>query len=174
MELVDNTPSCLLPTAEWIKFQSTAFQQLLDRVTLIRQSIENDYEVVDLPEKITEEGWLAHCREKEPLLQHILHVNQRDLEDLLEYQSNWIVDDIDWYMSNACWYPRWVYSALACLRLPCEPSLVSSLRKIAKTCHRLRTQLKVPHGIETATPLNLIICIVSRNFKQLDLLGKTQ
>lgn len=175
MELEDKTPTPLLPTAEWLKIQSNSFQQLHDRITVIRETtFQPDYENVDLPDQNTEDAWLAHCREKEPLLQNMLHIHQRDLERVIEYQSNWLVDDIDWYMKNKSWFPKWVYSSLACLRLPCEPNLLNSLRKIVKTCHRLRTKLNIEEAIDSATPLSLIICIVSRNFDQLDLEGKTQ
>ncbi|XP_055317048.1 protein Gemin2 [Sitodiplosis mosellana] len=174
VEMEDKTPTSLLPTVEWLKIQSNLFQQLHDRITLIRQTFQPDYEHVDLPDQNTNEAWLAHCQEKEPLLQNMLHIHQRNLEQVIEYQSNWIVDDIDWYMINKFWYPKWVYSSLACLRLPCEPNLLNSLRNIAKICHRLRIKLNTEEAIDSATPLSLIICIVSRNFNQFDLGGKTQ
>lgn len=171
----DKTPTHLLPTAEWLKIQSVSFQQLHDRITLIRQTFQPNYENIDLPDDNTDEHWLSHCQTKEPLLQNMLHIHQRDLERVIEYQSNWLIDDIDWYRKNKSWFPQWVYSSLACLRLPCEPNLLNSLRKIAKTCHRLRTKLNTEDDdIDSATPLSLIICIVSRNFNQFDLGGKTQ
>lgn len=176
-EIEDKTPTLLLPTVEWLKIQSNLFQQLHDRITNIRQTLfQPDYEHVDLPDENTNEAWLSHCQQKEPLLQNMLHINQRDLEQLIEYQSNWLLDDdIDWFLTNKSWYPQWVYSSLACLRLPCEPNLLNSLRKICKTCHRLRTKLaNTDDSIDIATPLSLIICIVSRNFNQFDLGGKTQ
>lgn len=172
-ELEDCTPNVLLPTAEWIQIQSNAFQQLHDRITQIRQHFQPNYENVDLPENNSEEFWLEYCQNKEPLLENVLHVHQRDLEQVIEYQSNWLVDDIDWYLTNKHWFGQWVYSLLACLRLPCEPNLLNSLRKIVKTCIRLRNKLSSDKTIDSATPLNLLICIVSRNFYQSDLSGKS-
>lgn len=111
---------------------------------------------------------------KAPLLQNMLHIKQRDLEQAIEYQSSWLIDDIDWYLTNKTWFSQWVYSSLACLCLPCEPNLLNSLRKISKTCHRLRSKLSGKNAIDGAMPLNLFICIVSRNFDQFDLGGKTK
>lgn len=171
-----NVETCasLLPTAEWTKRQSEEFQKLHDRITTIRENFQPDYENADLPTSDTEENWLEYCRRKEPLLQNMLHICQRSLEKLMEYQSNWLINDIDWYLNNRLWYPQWVYSSLASLRLPCEPNLLNSLRKIAKTCHHLRSKLNAKDDIDTVKPLNLIICIVSRNFNQSDLAGKIQ
>lgn len=175
-EDLDKTPISLLPTNEWLHIQSNAFQQLHDRITQIREHLTPDYQNTDLPDDCTEVAWLDYCQQKEPLLQNMLHIHQRDLEQILEFQSNWLIDDIDWYLNNKHWYPQWVYSSLACLRLPCEANLLNSLRKIAKTCHRLRNKLNTNETttIDSATPLSLIICIVTNNFDQFDLIGKTQ
>lgn len=169
----DQTPNELLPTAEWIQIQSHSFQELHDRITVIRQNIQQNYETADIPETNTEETWLEYCQKKEPLLQNMLHIHQRDLERVIDYQSNWLIDDKNWYLTNIHWFPQWVYCSLACLRLPCEPNLLNSLRKIVKTCIRLRNSLNADETTGAATPLNLLICIVSRNFNQSDLSGKT-
>lgn len=175
-DLEDKTPNSLLPTTEWLQIQSNAFQQLHDRITSIRETFQPDYENADLPDDLTDDIWLDYCRKKEPLLQNMLHIHQRDLEQFIDYQSNWLLDDVEWYLSNKHWFPQWVYSSLACLRLPCEPNLLNSLRKIVKTCIRLRIKLNtIDHAADdSATPLSLIICIVSRNFEQADLGGKSQ
>ncbi|XP_031622587.1 protein Gemin2 [Contarinia nasturtii] len=172
--LADQTPKSLLPTTEWLQLQSYSFQKLHDRITNIRQTFRSDYEHAELPNDNTEESWLEYCQNKEPLLNNMLHINQRDLELVIEYQSNWLVDDLDWYLTNRNWFPQWVYCSLCCLRLPCEPNLLNSLRKISKTCHRVRSKLKAEDFVDSAMPLNLIICIVSRNFDQFDLGGQTQ
>lgn len=127
----------------------------------------------DLPSNNTECHWLEHCKNKKPLLQRMFHIYQRTLEKLVDYQSRWLIDDVAWYINNRAWLMQWIYCSLACLRPPFEPNLMNSLREIAKTCHRLRTKLN-EKDIIFATPLNLIICIVSRNFKQSDLTGVIQ
>lgn len=174
MPLEDQTPKSLLPTTEWLQLQTHSFQQLHERITSIRQTFQPDYANANLPDDNSEESWLNYCQTNEPLLHNMLHINQRDLERVIEYQSSWLIDDIDWYLTNKTWFPQWVYSSLVCLRLPCEPNLLNSLRKITKTCHRIRNKLSVDNTADSALPLNLIICIVSRNFDQFDLGGKTQ
>lgn len=164
----------MLPTSEWLQMQSTAFENLHDRITKLRENFTHGES--NLPDDQTETAWLDYCQQHEPLLLNMLHIHQRDLEELIEFQSNWLTDDIDWYLANKDWYPQWVYCSLACLRLPCEPNLLNSLRKIARTCHRLRNQLNANESatIDNATPLSLLICIVSRNFDQSDLVGQTK
>lgn len=164
----------MLPTGEWLHIQSNAFQHLHDRITKIRENFLHGE--TNLPDDRTETIWLDYCRTHEPLLQNMLHIHQRDLEEIIEYQSNWLIDDIDWYLQNKNWFPQWVYCSLACLRLPCEPNLLNSLRKIARTCHRLRNKLNANElsHIDNATPLSLLICIVSRNFDQSDLGGQAK
>lgn len=174
MEMIVQTPISLLPTAAWLQIQSHSFQKLHDRITSIRQTYRLEYENIDLPDNNMEDTWLDYCQGKQPLLRNMLHIHQRDLEQFIEHQSNWLIDDIDWYMNNKIWFAQWVHSSLACLRLPCEPNLLNSLRKITKTCHRLRNKLNANEPIDSAMPLSLIICIVSRNFNQFDLSGKTQ
>lgn len=161
-----------MPTIEWLRIQSDAFQRLQNRVSLIREDFVIKSEN-DLPPNDTETSWLEHCKNKKPLLQRMLHIYQRTLEQLIEYQSQWLIDDVEWYINNGTWLMQWIYCSFACLRLPCEPNLLSSLREIAKTCHRIRSKLN-EKDIVFAIPLNLIICIVSRNFKQSDLIGEVQ
>lgn len=170
----EQTPISLLPTSEWLQYQSNTFQQLHDRITKIRENFTHGD--TDLPEERTETIWLEYCQNHEPLLQNMLHIHQRDLEEIIEYQSNWLIDDIDWYLQNKNWFPQWVYSSLACLRLPCEPNLLNSLRKIARTCHRLRNKFNANETahIDNVASLSLLICIVSRNFDQSDLVGQTK
>lgn len=174
MDLADRTPFSLLPTTEWLQMQSSAFDRLRVRITKIRENFTHG--TSNLPDDRTDTVWLNYCQHHEPLLNDMLHIHQRDLEELIEFQSNWLIDDIDWYLENKNWYPQWVYCSLACLRLPCEPNLLNSLRKIVRTCHRLRNKLNDNNddnkNNNNATPLSLLICIVSRNFDQSDLGGQ--
>lgn len=148
--------------------QSNIFQNLRNEITSFRLFIEYDYESCDLPEQIDSTSWLIYCQRKQPLLRSLLHINQRELESIVEIKSGWLTTDVEWYLENAEWYPKWVFCALACLRLPLEGRVLSSLRDIAKTAIRLRKQLS-PEQADSATPLNLIISIVTRNFNQYDL-----
>lgn len=118
-------------------------------------------------------AWQTYCERNEPLLSIMFTIQQRSLEKLVEHQSNWLIDDIQWYSENSKWLSQWIYSSLACLHLPLEPNVHSSLRQIAKTCIRLRNQMNDSDTVNVL-PLNLVICIVARNFNQLDLCGRTR
>lgn len=175
-EFEEKTPARMLPTTEWLHLQTHSFQKLHDRITSIRQSNKCDEHILtanSVPDDDNDSNlWLEYCTNTEPLLSVVLQINQRSLEKLIEMESMWFADDIEWYMNNRNWFPKWVYSSLACLRLPLEPSLLSALRKICKTCIRIRNQLSADSSIDCAFPLNLIICVVTRNFHQSDLVGK--
>lgn len=136
----------------------------------MRNTIEYDYAHCDihLPDQMDSDLWMEYCDQNQPLLSTLLRINQRNLETLVELQSRWISDDLDWYWQNAHWYPKWVYSSLICLRLPLEGHVISSLRQIARMAIKLRKELKQDQ-LKQATPLNLIISIVTRNFNQSDL-----
>lgn len=115
--------------------------------------------------------WKLFCNETKPLLSVMLGIQQRTLEKLIDHQSNWFIDDVKWFQENLNWLFPWIYSSLVCLRLPLEPNVHNSLRKITKNCILLRNQFCCD-DIDIVLPLNLIICIVSQNFNQLDLSGR--
>lgn len=170
--LISETPESLFPTSKWKRIQSEKFKRLQSKVGVLRQNTDkfsnDDNAAVDSPGTLQEDLWLNYCKTNEPLLGTVLRVGQRNLETLLEFQSNWLLDDLDWYMENRDWAFPWIYSSLVCLSIPLEADVMSSMRKIAKTCYVLRSQMKSEHA-NLATPLNLIIRIVSINFRQYDL-----
>lgn len=171
IELISETPEYLFPTSKWKRIQSDKFKRLQSKIGGLRENpnkINNDDAVDDSPDTLQEDLWLNYCKTNEPLLGRVLRVGQRNLETLLEFQSNWLLDDLDWYMENRDWAFPWIYSSLVCLSIPLEGDVMSSMRKIAKTCYVLRSQMKSEH-VHLATPLNLIIRIVSINFRQHDL-----
>lgn len=173
----EKTPFRILPTLEWLGIQTNLFQKLHDRVTSIRQSSSDLANTIEngLPDDDNDSNlWLDYCTNTEPLLSNVLQINQRTLEKLIEMQSMWLIEDMEWYTNNCRWFPKWVYCSLACLRLPLEPNLLAALRTICKTCIVLRNQLAVDVSMEFVLPLNLLICIVTRNFQQFDLIGRTQ
>lgn len=167
IEWIKETPAKLFPTTKWKRIQSENFRRLQSRINGLREKIENSGYDDDSPNH-QEDAWLEYCRTNEPLLGRILKVGQRTLERLVEFQSNWLLDDLDWYMENRDWILQWIYCSLVCLKLPLEADVVHSMRKIAKTCYALRKEMKAEH-VNLATPLNLIIRIVSINFRQHDL-----
>lgn len=170
MELIKDTLPALFPTAKWKRSQSEKFQQLQIRISTLRETVQNDLSGNDddCPQAHQDELWLEYCKANEPLLGRILRVGQRNLERLLEYQSNWLENNLEWFMENCNWIFPWIYCSLVCLKIPLEGDVINSMRKIAKTCYEIRKLMKTEH-INEATPLNLIIRIVSINFRQHDL-----
>lgn len=91
------------------------------------------------------------------------------MESLLDYQLEWLADDAqEWDLESIAATGRWIYSSLGCLHLPLEPNMHSTLREIAKTAIRIRNKLPEAES-DAAAPLNLIICIIAKNFDQADL-----
>lgn len=98
-----------------------------------------------------------------------MQINQFTLEELLEELLQWLTEDENIELSSTHkWVNQWIYAALACLHLPIEPSMHSILREIARACIEKRKKLD-SEDYQKVLPLNLIICIVSNNFHQLDL-----
>jgi len=113
--------------------------------------------------------WFEYCKNNSPILRVMLQIDQRMLESLLEYQVKWFEDSTEMdLIVEDCWLGTWIYSTLSCLHLPLEPDTHSMLRQIAKFCIIARNRL-TPDDIVKATPFNLIICIISSCFDQMDL-----
>lgn len=170
-EVEDEAAESLLPTKGWNKVQKLHFARIRDQITDLRtkytaQTIECD----DLPSEDCPEEWLDYCRSNSPLLSIMFRVPQRTLEAIIEYQANWLKEFCE--PDQLSWLSSWIYASLACLRLPLEPNMHNVLRCISKCCIRMRNQL-LPNDTESAVPMNLLICIISRNFNQLDLCGKS-
>lgn len=178
-EIEDRAVNSLLPTKEWARHQMRTFKSFRNKMAGLRarhvkynnalETIAADFPVDDDDST----AWQTYCERNDPLLRVMFTIHQRSLEKLIEHQSNWLTDDMQSYEKSSKWLCRWIYSSLACLQLPLEPNVHNSLRQIAKTCIRLRNQL-TDSDIDAANvlPLNLIICIVARNFNQLDLCGR--
>lgn len=174
----DTAQTSLLPTNEWVRIQKQSFSLLRDQISSLRarykdQIMENESQYLVIPSEDDSNLWLEYCQNNQPLLTTMFRVPQRTLEALVEYQTKWLNDDLVTYQENVRWLSPWIYSSLACLHLPLEPNMHSNLRDIAKTCIRLRNNM-CTDDLDNVLPLNLLICIVSHNFNQLDLCGKVQ
>lgn len=133
-----------------------------------------------------------------PLLSTMLRLDQPSLEQVLDYQLEWLlqgdsasgVDDDDaddeddaeptaastspaWDLAGLAALGRWIYSLLGCLHTPLKPDVHSTLRAIAKAALGLRNGLPADEGgAEMAAPLNLLVCIIAANFGQADLASR--
>lgn len=160
-----------MPTDGWNQVQNLQFSRLREKIFQLR--IKHNELIVnpdELPSQNISDIWFEYCRTKTPLLSIMLHVPQRTLESLIEHQSNWLTTNTE--LENIHWLVSWIYASLACLHLPLEPDMHSVLRCIAKTCIQLRNHL-TPNDKQIAIPFNLLLCIISSNFNQLDLCGRT-
>lgn len=188
----------LLPTIEWKNEQSKNFIRTRSKIMMLRQHLaQHNYDNALEPPLITDDlAWLKFCQQNMPLLSIILRFNQRTLEQLLVMISDWLRGEGEDETTNenlaiggassstsqagasvpildlACseqWLGDWLYAILACLHLPLEPTVHSTLREIARTCMCLRSRLK-SHEYEKAIPFNLFIYLIGKIFDQLDLL----
>uniref|UniRef100_A0A1A9UP86 Gem-associated protein 2 n=1 Tax=Glossina austeni TaxID=7395 RepID=A0A1A9UP86_GLOAU len=181
----------LLPTKEWKFIQGNEFLRTRSKIIMLRQHLsDHNYDNALEPPLIDDDGaWLKFCRDNEPKLSLMLRLNQRTLEQLLSMLSIWLQESGDRdcaavvtssstsstnsmvldLSSSDHWLGSWLYAVLACLHLPLEPDVHSTLRDIARTCMALRSRLKA-HEFEKATPYNLFIYLIAKIFDQLDFL----
>lgn len=185
------TDGNLLPTIEWKNIQSCNFMRTRSKVMMLRQHLaDHCYDNCLEPPLVADEmAWLKFCQQTQPLLSVILRFNQRTLEQLLIMLSDWIKGEqinesciavastsasnsLPKVLDLACsdqWLGDWLYAILACLHLPLEPDVHSTLRDIARSCVLYRSHL-ASHEFEKAIPFNLFIYLIGKIFDQLDLL----
>lgn len=121
-----------------------------------------------------EESCVNFFQTNEPVLSTILTLNQGQLEELIEILSSHLSESIEnLESSDLSWITKWIYSLLACLRSPLDPEVHSCLRMIAKSCIQVTEHLKtLPNSTsDSFLSWNLIIVVISLNFKQFDLLS---
>lgn len=172
-EIVDSS-EYLHPTEPWKAHQVLDFVAIRRRISDLRQHLKQHGCPTDnqIPLTAEQEKWEVFCRHNQPHLSTILRIEQRSLEKLLEFLSDWFdnlkEEELVDLTSSHKWLGMWTHSVLGCLHLPLEAPVHSALREIAKTCVYLRKKL-ARGDFEKAIPLNLLIILTSRYFRQLDL-----
>lgn len=186
------------PTAEWKQIQYAEFSQLRDQINQLRpqfarRAAATNAEPIALPAIDDGPAWCQFMQDNRPLLSTMLRLDQPSLEAVLDYQLDWLINGADaadgdddgtanasandtsvvWDLAGLAAYGRWVYSLLGCLHMPLEPSVHSTLRAIAKHALCIRNALDAGEaGTEMAAPLNLLVCIIAKNFGQADLMER--
>lgn len=187
------------PTAEWRHIQYAEFAQLREQISQLREQFARRAAAaapatqVPLPPIDDGPAWRRFMQENRPLLSTMLRLDQADLEAVLDYQLEWLVNGdedededaagdadadaaiavVSWDLAGLAAFGRWAYSVLGCLHLPLEPSVHSALRAIAKHALRIRNTLDAgDEGAEMAAPLNLLVCIIAKCFGQTDLMER--
>nr|CAB3248730.1 gem-associated protein 2 [Phallusia mammillata] len=102
-----------------------------------------------------------------PLLRMLLRMDAKHVESNLEYHVRWLQTYGFSHQQG-----RWIYALLVCLEKPLFPTVLSTLRDLARQCAQLRTTY-TSEDMEQLNGLNLIICIVGKYFDQSDLLDNT-
>ncbi|XP_036326107.1 protein Gemin2-like [Rhagoletis pomonella] len=175
-------------------FESSREKIVLLRLELHRHKYEQSLEPPLISDP---QAWRHFCHGNPPLLKIILRFSQHTLEQLLEYICDWLrcgeekeilqntsteepipstsnaatnensdETELDLVDTDA-WIGTWLYATLACLHIPIEPEVHSTLRDIARVCIRLRGRVPVTAATK-AVPYNLFIHLISKAFGQLD------
>lgn len=163
--LENKAPHVLLPTKEWTEIQVKEFQTLQEKVSKRRRRAPQQIKT-DFPDD-EDDKWKDFCRANPPKLTVLMSLSQKQLESLLEHESNWLKESNLQLHSEDFWLGQWIYGSLVCLMIPLEPNLHHIIREIARFCIRRRNSVACPVEV---LPLNVLICIISVHFKQLDLL----
>ncbi|XP_055534922.1 protein Gemin2 [Wyeomyia smithii] len=170
-------PRVLIPTKEWESIQNKQFADLRNTITSYRNSkhyrdnLEKTHVFLNFENR---KQMHDYCANNQPYVRVLLSIPQRNLELLLEYLYDWLQGcQADDHMAECKsyrkdWITQWIYAILACIIVPLEPYIHSILRDIAKACIVMRNELTAEEESKVL-PLNLLICIISRNFNQLDL-----
>ncbi|XP_059488212.1 gem-associated protein 2 isoform X2 [Neocloeon triangulifer] len=170
------------PTREWKICQVSDFSDVRTQLAKMKAGHSVDSKKVErksLPLKCHESSWCKYClgsnvarslpdfkdscvEECEanlPTASVICSMDQPLIEKLLEYQIGWM---------EICGFSAiqglWIYSLMAGLELPLTPDVCSLLRALARRCASSKNLTE-----SCRTTLNLIICLVSKYFRQLDL-----
>ncbi|EDS31690.1 survival motor neuron-interacting protein 1 [Culex quinquefasciatus] len=170
----------LIPTKEWEAMQIQKFAELRDTITGYRNSAQYQENLQRTQIFLCFENRKQlheYCANNQPFVRILLSIPQRNLEILLEYLFEWLQGDGESQQeesggtavaASSEWITQWIYAILACIITPLEPYVHSVLRDIAKTCIAARNELTAEDELKVL-PLNLLICIISKNFHQLDL-----
>lgn len=168
------------PTREWREIQKDKFSEIQNRIIEIRNDGKTNSRLTTSKaiEVDSSDSCLTFCQENDPKLSAILTLDQRQLEELIEILSSYLSDIVTApkHLSDFAtfsWLTKWIYSALACLRLPLEPEVHNCIRMIAKSCVQVTNHLKTLPDISGDSFLhwNLIVVVIATNFSQFDLLS---
>ncbi|KAG5677306.1 hypothetical protein PVAND_007075 [Polypedilum vanderplanki] len=157
-------------TKEWQDVQKDAFEQLQSKINKIRENADYERNILEiLPVDLSDANeCISYCKENDPKLSFMLALDQGRLENLIEQLATYLAENIENNTDN-CWITKWIYSSLACLHLPLDPEMHSSIRVIAKACIQLLDNQKNEN--KNDLPYKLLITIIANNFHQFDLLS---
>ncbi|XP_066468561.1 gem-associated protein 2 [Tiliqua scincoides] len=183
-------PDGYSPALAWQRQQAAHFSAVRQSVNRHKdhwksQQLDSN---VAMPKSEDEEGWKKFCLGERlyldtagelssnehdgidyvqigfpPLLTIVSRMNQVTVTSVLEYLTNWLAEK-----EFTPELGRWLYALLACLEKPLLPEAHSLIRQLARHCSEARI-LEENKNDESASALNLLICLVGRYFDQHDL-----
>ncbi|CAH1783791.1 unnamed protein product [Owenia fusiformis] len=178
-------PSGYAPSLQWQLHQVADFAHVRQKLARYKATMKKNKikQAPTLPADDDVEGWCKLCfgrlkppsmcetRNQEdetwertaPLLSIMCAMNQTTVLDVLEYHVNWF--EATGFTPEQ---GQWFYALLCCLEKPLIPEACSLIRELARNSANLRASLE--NSVDARLiPLNLIICLVSRYFNQMDL-----
>ncbi|KAK9500513.1 hypothetical protein O3M35_001763 [Rhynocoris fuscipes] len=164
-----------LPSEEWQLWQCEQLDKVRADIATKRDSM-NTQIIGSRKDKVPTEDaqesvWFNYCfddnhhEEKYPFLFEVLQLSQTSLNNLLAYFCNWLQEGKISFTHSTC---QWLYAFFCCLEIPLLPDTCCSLRRIAQEAVNVRSKLQ-EFNEENLIRLNLIICIVGKYFRQIDL-----
>ncbi|XP_003741847.1 gem-associated protein 2 [Galendromus occidentalis] len=103
-----------------------------------------------------------HKEMRQPLVSFVTSLSGKQILSVLEYHIDWIQTEFTKQ------HGLWIFSMLVALEKPLSPHACDIIRSLARSASKVRAQLD-PSRTEDIISLNLIVCLISRYFSQMDL-----
>ncbi|CAB3362545.1 Hypothetical predicted protein [Cloeon dipterum] len=160
----ENPLSLQLVPREWKICQVSDFSNVRTQLAKMKASSSKtaiNVQRKELPPKGDQRSWCRFCLGSE-ICAKIYETTALMLTDSEEFHPPLasIIFSLD---QKSYW------STIQGLELPLTPDVCSVIRALARTCANVRDKLQVDSDAQLVTALNLIICLVSKYFRQLDL-----
>jgi len=156
-----------LPSEDWQTMQVSNFSSL--RLRMERRKNLKDEEILECPPRESGKA-IEVMLSEEPLVSTLAGYSQASVALLLtSIMEHLAENDNDFPESIA----KWTYSLLSVLEEPVEPGVFHIIRELVRIFSRMRSRLQVPDD-PMVIRLNLLICIITRYFNQVDLLNMAE
>lgn len=162
-------PKDIRPSIEWQENQVANFESFRKYIETLRRIVPSDNKFQEYNGDM--KLWRQKCFTERPQLTDVVHLKQQAIRKILGLVVKWLTE-IPTGESVPHSLGVWMYAFLSCLETPLPPQICSTLREIARNYSQIRASLILPCDEEVYKSLNLIICIIARNFNNLDLADK--
>lgn len=159
-------PKEIRPSLEWRENQVANFKSFRNYIEKLRSIVPSDNRLQEYNGDM--KLWRQKCFTERPQLTDVIHLKQQAIRKILGLVVKWLTE-IPAGESVPHALGVWMYAFLSCLETPLQPEICSTLREIARNYSQIRASLILPCSEEVYKSLNLIICIIAKNFNNLDL-----